>query len=137
MSTTKATNQVHQGPSTAAITFTRNSNRGSRHATAGKQARVGNHPALLRSYILPCLASLVLLGIFSTGAQASGASGVSGSARWRILSVSNPTNFKPGDQSGADSVVVMVTNVGSGASDGSPVTISDVLPAGLTAVEVF
>ncbi len=59
------------------------------------------------------------------------------SPQWRVLSVSNPTNFAPGDQSGADAVVVMATNVGGGSTDGSPVTLSDVLPAGLTAVEVF
>jgi hypothetical protein len=37
------------GRPTAAKTFTRNNNRGSGHAMAGKQAREGNHPALLRS----------------------------------------------------------------------------------------
>lgn len=45
------TPSVLQGPTAAAITFTRNSNLGSRHARAGKQARVGNHPARLRSCI--------------------------------------------------------------------------------------
>jgi hypothetical protein len=43
------TNRPVQGPPTAAITFTRNNNRISSHAKAGKQARCGNHPALLRS----------------------------------------------------------------------------------------
>ncbi len=57
--------------------------------------------------------------------------------RWRVLLVSNPTNFRPGDQSGADMLVVTATNVGCGATNGSPVTLGDVLPAGLEAVEVF
>jgi hypothetical protein len=41
-----------QGPTTAAALFTRNNNRGSNHATAGKQARAGNHLAQLRSLTL-------------------------------------------------------------------------------------
>ena len=82
---------------------------------------------------------------------------------WKILAVSNPTNFKPGDKSGGDAIVVTAVNVG-GSSTGctaeqlaaeprpafspvppcnhaspvvSPVTISDVLPEGLTAVQAF
>ncbi len=85
---------------------------------------------------------------------------------WKIMSVSNPTNFKPGDKSGTDAIVVTAVNVG-GASTGctaeqiaeetkgprpafsplrpcrngstvvAPVTITDQLPAGLTAVEAF
>ena len=53
--TPKTKNLVALGRRAAAITFTRFSNRGSRHATAGKQARVGNHPAQLRSWTLPQL----------------------------------------------------------------------------------
>ncbi len=49
MSTTKLTDLISLGRTAAAKTFTRNSNRGSRHATAGKQAREGNRLALLRS----------------------------------------------------------------------------------------
>jgi hypothetical protein len=82
---------------------------------------------------------------------------------WRVLSVANPTNFKPGDQTGDDAIMVTAVNVG-GASTGctaeqiaaeprpafspvrpcpagspvvSPVTISDIVPAGMTAVEVY
>jgi len=82
---------------------------------------------------------------------------------WKVLSVDTPTNFKPGDESGVDAIMVTVTNVG-GASAGcteaqieleekhyygkmpgcapgspvtSPITIVDSLPKGLTAVEVF
>src|ERR1700684_3314410 len=40
-----ATDHVSLGRPTAVAPFTRNSNPGSRHATAGKQARCGNHPA--------------------------------------------------------------------------------------------
>jgi len=55
------------------------------------------------------------------------------------VSVSNPTNFKPGDQSGSDAIVVTAINVGGSAAEGevAPITISDALPKGLTAVEVF
>jgi len=36
---------------------------------------------------------------------------------WKIMAVSNPTNFRPGDQAGDDAIVVTATNVG-GASAG-------------------
>jgi hypothetical protein len=72
--TAKTTKLIGLGRSTAAKTFTRNNNRGSRHVTAGKQERVGNHPALLHSLILPCLVSLVSLvslGVAATPAMAA------------------------------------------------------------------
>jgi hypothetical protein len=59
--------------------------------------------------------------------------------QWKIMSVGNPTNFKPGDKSGDDAIMVTAVNVGGSAAAGetSPITISDTLPAGLTAIEVF
>ena len=68
--TTKTTKLIGLGRSTAVKTFTRNNNLGSRHATAGKQEREGNHPALLRSLIVTCLVSLVTLGVAATPAMA-------------------------------------------------------------------
>jgi hypothetical protein len=56
---------------------------------------------------------------------------------WKVLGVSNPTNFKPGDQRGDDSIEVMVTNVGGGSTDGSPITITDTPPAALTVTQIF
>jgi hypothetical protein len=82
---------------------------------------------------------------------------------WKILSVSNPTNFKPGDKTSDDAIVVTAVNVGGsptgctaeqiaaeprypfspfrpcspGSAVVAPVTLSDVLPPDLTAVEVF
>ena len=99
----------------------------------------------------PILIAVCVLGIFSAAAQAETTGPV-----WKVLSVSAPTNFKPGDQTGADAIMVTATNVG-GASTGctkelieanpsecpagspvvSPITIADVLPAGLTAVEIL
>jgi hypothetical protein len=72
MRTTNPTKLASLGRAAAAITFTRNSNRRSRHATAGKQAREDNHLALLRSYILTCLVCLVSLGVAATPAMAEG-----------------------------------------------------------------
>ncbi len=70
-STPKPTKQLHQGPPTAAKTFTRINNRRSRHVMAGKQARRGNHLALLRSCIFTCLVSLVTLSLAATPASAA------------------------------------------------------------------
>ncbi len=110
-----------------------------------------------RSLIVTCLVSLVPLGIAATSAQAETTGPV-----WKVISVANPTNFKPSGENGTDALMVIATNVG-GASTGctaeqiaveprplwspiaqcpagspvvSPITISDALPAGLTAVEI-
>jgi uncharacterized repeat protein (TIGR01451 family) len=52
-------------------------------------------------------------------------------AQWTISSVSVPTNFNPAARSGEDRYKMFVTNSG-GASSAGPVTISDVLPEGLS-----
>jgi uncharacterized repeat protein (TIGR01451 family) len=51
--------------------------------------------------------------------------------QWTVSSVSVPTNFNPAAKPGEDRYKVLVTNSGSVSSAG-PVTISDVLPTGLT-----
>jgi hypothetical protein len=76
MGAPKSTKRASLGRAAAAITFTRNNNRRSRHVWAGKQARVGNHPALLRSLIPTCLVCLITLGIAATPAHAAEAFGV-------------------------------------------------------------
>jgi uncharacterized repeat protein (TIGR01451 family) len=54
-------------------------------------------------------------------------------SRWLVTSVSAPTNFAPGDPSGEQYFYkVTVTNTGGANSDGTPVTITDELPEGLS-----
>ncbi len=55
---------------------------------------------------------------------------------WKVLSVSTPTNFKPGDRTGDNSFLVTATNVGGEPTDGT-ITLSDLLPEGLTAYKIF
>jgi hypothetical protein len=50
--------------------------------------------------------------------------------QWTVTSVAEPTNLVPGGSE--DAYRVAVTNTGGAASDGSPVTIADELPAGLS-----
>jgi uncharacterized repeat protein (TIGR01451 family) len=52
--------------------------------------------------------------------------------QWTVTSVSAPTNFKPGDESGEDVYRVTVTNTGGAAAQGSPVVVTDELPVGLS-----
>jgi hypothetical protein len=107
------------------------------------------------------IAAVVLVMALLAGV--SSAQGETTGPVWKVLSVSNPTNFKPGDKSELDTILVTVTNVG-GAAAGctqtqieleethhygsvagcppgtpvtSPITITDALPKRLTAVEVF
>jgi uncharacterized repeat protein (TIGR01451 family) len=56
---------------------------------------------------------------------------------WSIQSLSSPTDFKPGDQSGLDSYQVHVTNSGGKPTDHSQVTITDTLPKGLIVSRVL
>ena len=93
------------------------------------------HAQLRSQTLTPLLTLITLLSLFGIGATSAQAE--TPAPQWKILSVSNPTNFKPGDKSGADAIVVTAVNVGGAATDGSPVTISDSLPAGLTAVEAI
>ena len=70
------------------------------------------------------LLPLVLLLLPST------ALAVESGPQWTVTSVSLPTNFAPGQET--VSYRVTVTNTGGASSDGSLVTITDELPAGLT-----
>jgi hypothetical protein len=90
----------------------------------------------MRTQISRCmLAVAVLLAALawaSSAAQAENAGPV-----WKIMTVANPTNLKPGDKSGDDVVMVVATNVGGGSTNGSAVTVSDELPAGLRATGIL
>jgi hypothetical protein len=81
------------------------------------------------------------------GPAAASSVGVSGPPAWAISSASDPTNFAPGGTlvpAGeeetlvpGDSYVLTAINTGGSWSDGSTITISDVLPEGLTAVKIL
>jgi hypothetical protein len=92
------------------------------------------HRAFLRLAGLPT--TLAIIAVIAAGALAPASASASEGPVWKIISVSNPTNFKPGDVSGDDSFLVTATNVGGASTDGSEITISDALPAGLTAVGI-
>jgi len=68
-----------------------------------------------------------LLGLFSASASAA-----ESGPQWTVTSVSEPTNFFSGDEA---AYRVAVTNTGGASSDGSPITITDELPAGLSRAE--
>jgi uncharacterized repeat protein (TIGR01451 family) len=82
------------------------------------------------SHKLPLSFALALLGVLGIGAAPALAS--EGGPQWTVTAVSAPTNFAPGDESGDDAYRVTLTNTGGSSSDGTPVTIADTLPEGLT-----
>ncbi len=51
---------------------------------------------------------------------------------WTIVSARAPTNFTPGESTGADSYLLTIANRGAAPTDGSQITIVDTLPEGLT-----
>jgi hypothetical protein len=55
---------------------------------------------------------------------------------FRVKSIAEPTNFSAGDnecEGSCDSYRLTIVNSGSRATDGSPITVTDTLPAGVTA----
>jgi uncharacterized repeat protein (TIGR01451 family) len=74
------------------------------------------------------LAPLLLALVFASPASASEVQ----APIWTVTAVSAPTNFTPGEESGDDVYKVLVENTGGAESDGTPVTITDTLPEGLT-----
>jgi hypothetical protein len=84
--------------------------------------RVGRFALLVALVVLWCVSSV---GV--------GVAGASGGVTWSISSVASPTNLVAGDGSGDESFVVTVVNTGGAATDGSAVSVGDVLPPGVSA----
>ena len=72
------------------------------------------------------------MGVFALFCSAAPAFGAASVPQWTVTAVSMPTNFNPGDETGDDTYRVTVTNTGAANSNGSPISIADQLPAGLS-----
>ena len=80
---------------------------------------------------MACVACVVLLSVLAGEAWAG-----EPAPGWEIFSRAIPSNFSANPANGLpDGYEVVVRNAGSQPTDGSPVTISDTLPEGVTAVE--
>ena len=80
-----------------------------------------------RGACLALLLSGLLVGLVGVG------SALAKSPAWYLESVSEPGHFSQADNiSDPDTYVITLTNRGVGLTDGSPVTITDDLPAGFT-----
>ncbi len=78
--------------------------------------------------LLACAISLcALIPLLTTGPALA----AEATPQWTISAVSRPTNLPPNDSSGENHYRVLITNSGS-APTTEPITISDVLPPGLT-----
>jgi hypothetical protein len=81
---------------------------------------------------------LVVVALVCAGGLLSASSALAAESgpQWTVTSVSSPTDFKPGPEAKAgenrDSYDVLLTNTGYASSDGTPIEITDELPAGLT-----
>ncbi len=64
--------------------------------------------------------------------SATPAFGAANPPQWTLTAVSMPTNFTPENETGEDTYRVTLTNTGGAASGGSPISIADQLPAGLS-----
>ena len=72
----------------------------------------------------------VALLVGAIGAGSAGAASLT--PAWTVTSLATPTNFVPGDTANEYFYDLRVANIGGAATDGSPITITDTLPAGLT-----
>lgn len=84
-----------------------------------------------RSFISGAFGAVAIAVIVAVGAMSGAAFAAEGAPQLTVTAVSRPTNFLPDDRSGQMAYVVTVTNTGATATDGSPITIEDELPAGL------
>ncbi len=85
-------------------------------------------PRGLRRAVLT-LAVVALPGALLPGAaQAAPAA----APAFSITSTVSPTHLIPGDESGLTIYAVTVTNIGGAPTDGTPITITDILPAGFS-----
>jgi hypothetical protein len=89
-----------------------------------------NTPIKLNGVLLAAVLALAAACAPSAGAAAPAA------PAWNLQALSAPTHFMPGDTSGLDVYEVFLTNSGALASDRTPITITDTLPAGLGVLSV-
>jgi hypothetical protein len=82
-----------------------------REKTKGQEVREEEQVKKMFKRLTPIVLALCVSGAFSAAAQAETTGPV-----WKILSVDTPTNFKPGDKSGDDAIVVTAVNVGGVAT---------------------
>jgi hypothetical protein len=77
------------------------------------------------------VAAAAAVSVVACGAVVASADAAPAPA-WTVTSVAGPTNFAPNDSSGNDVYVVRATNLGGVATDGTPITLTDTLPPGIT-----
>jgi len=87
------------------------------------------------SVLMRRISSLLVAGLALAALSASPAPAASSGPGYLIESMANPTVFPAACTSGCRYTVTVV-NSGSAATDGTPVTIRDTLPAGMTAQSV-
>jgi hypothetical protein len=78
------------------------------------------------------LLAVLVLATLGAALASSPALAASAAPAWRVESHAAPSRLVPGLTTGQDMYVVIATNIGGAATDGSPITISDNLPAGFT-----
>lgn len=100
-----------------------------------------------RGFLRGTLLAFALLLFSAAGLPAAVSAATPAAPGWTLDDVATPTNFSPADNPGCLSTVflsgpdagrlcdtyrVIATNAGSQPTDGSPITLTDALPAGLT-----
>jgi hypothetical protein len=93
--------------------------------------RIGRRQSSMRSVLIGLLATAALLLLACAGSAA--AEGGHETARWDVLTRSAPTNLPPGGKGVVFGVIVNLGDLPAVSTTANPITITDVLPAGLVA----
>jgi hypothetical protein len=81
--------------------------------------------------LLVRLATALVPIALASGVAVTPAGAAAPGPAWSVQAVSEPTNFKAGDETGLDTYEAFLVNSGARATDDSPITIVDTLPAGV------
>ncbi|HEU5105062.1 MAG TPA: hypothetical protein VFU11_04415, partial [Solirubrobacterales bacterium] len=82
------------------------------------------------------LLATIALALAATCMAAPAASAVDPAPAWSIRSLAVPTNFTPDNEPESNFYEVAIQNIGEAPMDGSPLTITDTLPAGVGVEDV-
>ena len=79
---------------------------------------------------------VMVVAVMTFGVSVPSAGATVPTPAWSVQALAEPTNFKPGDESGFDTYETFLTNSGGKETDKRQITITDILPDGVGVTSV-
>ena len=95
--------------------------------TDGQEAN--GRPRVCGLFMVPVVLVMVIVML---AMAMVGVAGAAGSPAFSVRSIASPTHFPPGDSTGIAGYAISIKNIGAAPTDGTPISISDTLPAGIS-----